>query len=181
VLASVHRPHGAACLVERACLAANRSLSLGALLPRAAARLKAGDSLRIVAVGSSSTTGLWVLNPDATYPEVMRREVAPDRAHRNHQQRSHRRDDHGEHGQRDPDGSAVRAACSPPHNIQAIIAGVAREEHVGLFPRFALMRRSIDAGLPAGAPISWDGLHNSAAGYDCVGRALARAIHAGGR
>jgi acyl-CoA thioesterase I len=44
-----------------------------------------------------------------------------------------------------------------------------------------LMRRSIDAGLPAGAPISWDGLHNSAAGYDCVGRALARAIHAGGR
>jgi hypothetical protein len=83
--------------------------------------------------------------------------------------------------QRDPDGSAVRAACSPPHNIQAIIAGVARQEHVGLFPRFALMRRSIDAGLPAGAPISWDGLHNSAAGYDCVGRALARAIHAGGR
>lgn len=50
-----------------------------------------------------------------------------------------------------------------------------------VFPRFALMRRSIDAGLPAGAPISWDGLHNSAAGYDCVGRALARAIHAGGR
>jgi acyl-CoA thioesterase I len=72
--------------------------------------------------------------------------------------------------------------ASPQHSsMQAIIADVARQEHVGLFPRFALMRRSIDAGLPAGAPISWDGLHNSAAGYDCVGRALARAIHAGGR
>jgi acyl-CoA thioesterase I len=43
------------------------------------------------------------------------------------------------------------------------------------------MRRSIDAGVPAGALLSWDGLHNSVAGYDCVGRALARAVHAGGR
>lgn len=42
---------------------------------------------------------------------------------------------------------------------------------VGLFPRFALMRRSIDAGVPAGSLVSWDGLHNSAAGYDCIGRA----------
>jgi acyl-CoA thioesterase I len=59
-----------------ACLAANRSLSLGAPLPRTTARLKAGDLLRIVAVGSSSTTGLWVLSSDATYPEVMRRKLA---------------------------------------------------------------------------------------------------------
>src|SRR5208337_3982243 len=58
------------------CLTANRSLSLGALLPRTQARLKAG-ALRIVAVGSSSTTGLWVvLSPEATYPQVMRRELA---------------------------------------------------------------------------------------------------------
>jgi lysophospholipase L1-like esterase len=64
-----------------ACLAANRTLSLGAPLPRTAARLKAGDSLRIVAVGSSSTTGLWVLSPGATYPEVMRRELARLRPH----------------------------------------------------------------------------------------------------
>jgi acyl-CoA thioesterase I len=59
-----------------ACLAANRSLSLGAPLPRTMGRLNAGEPLRIVAVGSSSTTGLWVLSPDATYPEVMRRELA---------------------------------------------------------------------------------------------------------
>jgi hypothetical protein len=45
---------------------------------------------------------------------------------------------------------------------------VARQEHVGLFPRFALMRRCIEAGLPAGALVSWDGLHNSVAGYVTV-------------
>jgi acyl-CoA thioesterase-1 len=72
--------------------------------------------------------------------------------------------------------------ASSQHSLmQAIIAEVAREQRVGLFPRFALMRRSIDAGVPAGALLSWDGLHNSVAGYDCVGRALARAVHAGGR
>ena len=65
--------------------------------------------------------------------------------------------------------------------IQAMIADVARQEHVALFSRFALMRRSIDAGLPPGALVSWDGLHNSADGYDCIGRALARAVDAGGR
>ena len=62
--------------------------------------------------------------------------------------------------------------------MQANIAEAAREERVGLFSRFSLMRRSIEAGLPAGALVAWDGLHNSAAGYDCVGSALARAIHA---
>jgi hypothetical protein len=50
-----------------------------------------------------------------------------------------------------------------------------------LFPRFELMRRSINAGLSSGALVSWDGLHNSAAGYDCIGRALARAITASAR
>ena len=58
-----------------ACLAANRSLSLGVSLPRTAAHLKEGQSLKIVAVGSSSTTGLWMLSADATYPEVMGREI----------------------------------------------------------------------------------------------------------
>jgi acyl-CoA thioesterase I len=32
--------------------------------------------------------------------------------------------------------------------MQAIIVEVARQERVGLFSRFALMRRSIDAGVP---------------------------------
>ena len=56
-----------------------------------------------------------------------------------------------------------------------MIAEVARSERVGLFSRFALMRRAIEAGLPADALVSWDRLHNSAAGYECIGRALARA------
>jgi hypothetical protein len=35
--------------------------------------------------------------------------------------------------------------------MQAIIADVARQERAGRFSRFALMRRSVEAGLPAGA------------------------------
>lgn len=58
---------------------------------------------------------------------------------------------------------------------------MARQKRVGLFSLFTLLRRSIEARLPAGALVSWDGLHNSTAGYDCVGRALARAVHAGAR
>ena len=40
------------------CLAANLRINLGAPLPRTAARLRAGELLRIVAVGSSSTLSL---------------------------------------------------------------------------------------------------------------------------
>jgi acyl-CoA thioesterase-1 len=72
-------------------------------------------------------------------------------------------------------------AASQHSIMQSIIADVARQERVGLLSRFELMRRSIAAGLPSGTLVSWDELHNSAAGYDCIGRALARAVHAGGR
>jgi acyl-CoA thioesterase I len=216
------------------CLAANQSPSLGIPLPRTAARLKSG-ALRIVAVGSSSTTGLWVLSPDATYPGVMRRELAalrpaaqvevinsgrigdtvsgsmarfqndvlayaPDliiwQLGTNDVAWGGRAD-----GLKDQIVAGVRAlkadgaevilmdlqyapvilASSQHELMQASIAEVARQERVGLFSRFALMRRSVEAGLPVGALVSWDGLHNSAAGYDCLGRALARAIHAAAR
>jgi acyl-CoA thioesterase I len=213
------------------CLAANRSLSLGAPLPRAATRLKAGEALRIVAVGSSSTSGLWMLNPDATYPEVMRREFAAMRpgmrvevinsgriadtvfstmARFQNDVLAHRPDlviwqlgtnDVAWGGRADglqdqivsgvrvlrTDGADVilmdlqyapMILASSQHEVmQAVIAEVARAERVGLFSRFSLMRRSIEAGLPAGALVAWDGLHNSADGYNCVGRALARAIY----
>jgi lysophospholipase L1-like esterase len=62
--------------------------------------------------------------------------------------------------------------------MQAIITDAARQAHVGLFSRFELMRRSFDAGVSPRALVSWDRLHNSRDGYDCIGRALARAIHA---
>jgi lysophospholipase L1-like esterase len=60
--------------------------------------------------------------------------------------------------------------------IETIIAGVAKEQRVGLFSRFTLMRNSIHAGVAQSDLVSLDGLHNTAEGYDCIGRALARAI-----
>ncbi len=217
------------------CLAANRNLSLGAQLPRTAARLKAGGPLRVVAVGSSSTTGFGVFGSAGTYPEVMRRELAALRpsaqvevvnsgrlfdtisgsmARFERDVLAHRPDlviwqlgtndiawGGSAGGLKDQVVQGVRTlkaggadvvlmdlqyapmvlASSQHPVMQALIAEAARQEQVGLFPRFALMRRAIDAGLPPGALVWWDGLHNSADGYDCVGRALARAVHAGAR
>src|SRR6185369_11123964 len=69
---------------------------------------------------------------------------------------------------------------SSHHGImQAIIAEVARQERVGLFSRFALMRRSIEAGLPAGALVSWDGLQiRSPATTASAGRSRGRSMPA---
>jgi acyl-CoA thioesterase-1 len=217
------------------CLNANQNLSLGTPLLRTAARLKSGGPLKVVAVGSSSTTGLWVLNSAATYPEVMRRELGrlrpnaqveivnsgrvgdtiPDNIARferdvlsykpdlvvwqlgtNDVAWGGRADSLKEHvvqGVRalkaggadvilmDLQYTPMVLASAHYSTMQAIIADAARQERVGLFRRFDLMRRAIEAGLPPGALVSWDGLHNSADGYDCVGRALARAIDAGAR
>ena len=217
------------------CLAANRDVSLGVPLPRTAARLKAGGPLRVVAIGSSSTVGFGVFSTAATYPEIMRSELATLRsgaqieminsgrlfdtipgsmARFDRDVRAHRPDlviwqlgtndatwagggealkDQVLRGVRElkADGMDVVLmdlqyaplvlASSQHTRMEAIIAEAAHEERVGLFPRFALMRRAIEAGLPRGALVSWDGLHNSADGYECVGRALARAIHAGAR
>ena len=212
------------------CLLANRNLSLGARLPRTAARVRTGGPLRIVAVGSSSTTGFGVLSSAATYPEVMRRELARlwpntpveivnsgrigstipgDMARFDRDVLAYRPDlviwqlgtndvawggrADGLKGQVVQGVRRLRAggadvvlmdlqyapmvlASSQHPAMQAIIADAARQEHVGLFSRFALMRRSVEAGLPPRALVSWDGLHNSGDGYDCVGRALARAV-----
>jgi lysophospholipase L1-like esterase len=64
-------------------------------------------------------------------------------------------------------------------NLQKIITAVAREERVGHFQRFTLMKRASDAGV--GGLVSWDGLHNTSDGYDCIGRALAQMIDAAAR
>jgi acyl-CoA thioesterase I len=216
------------------CLAANRGISLGVALPRTAARLKAGDPFRIVALGSSSTRGLGVLSGNATYPEVMRRELGalqpgarieainsgrigeriPGTVARLPQDvLAHRPDlviwqlgtndvvwSRQTNELKDLVVSGVRAlktssadvilmdlqyapmvlASAQASAMQAMISEVAREQRVGLFSRFALMRRAIEAGVAPGALVSWDRLHNSAAGYECIGRALARAIYASG-
>jgi len=203
---------------------------LGAVLPRTAARLKSGEPVKIVAIGSSSTVGLWVPTSAATYPEVMRRELSRLRssvtievvnsgrvgdtvpgnvARFERDVLAYRPDlvvwqlgtndvvwggrpDPGLQGQvaegvrKLKTGSAdvvlmdLQYAPSVLNSdyatMQAIIADVARRERVGLFSRFAMMRNSIDAGVPQGDLVSWDGLHMTADGYDCIGRALARAI-----
>ena len=217
------------------CLTVNRDLTLGVPLRRTAARLRSGEPLKVVAIGSSTTRGLWMLNSAATYPEVMRRELEKFRPNARIEVVNSGRVgetilDNMARFERDvfahrPDlviwqlgtndvawgGSAdglkahviqgLRALkaigadvilmdlqyapmvlASSDHRImETLIAEAAREEQVGLFPRFALMRRSVEAGLQRGALVSWDGLHNSREGYDCIGRALARAINAGAR
>jgi lysophospholipase L1-like esterase len=62
--------------------------------------------------------------------------------------------------------------------MQTAIAEAAKRESVPLFSRFALMQRAVEGGVSMSALTAWDGLHNSAEGYDCVGRAIARAIAA---
>ena len=218
-----------------ACLAANQNLSVGARLPRSAARLKAGGPFRMVAIGSSSTTGLWALDSAATYPQVMRRELMRLRpksqveainsgrigdtipgnlARFDRDVLSYNPDlvvwqlgtndlawAGGMDGLRlqiangvdvikasgadlvlmDLQYSPLVLSSSQHSTMQAIIADAARQARVGLFSRFELMRRSVEAGVSPGALVSWDRLHNSAGGYDCIGRALARAIHAAAR
>jgi acyl-CoA thioesterase-1 len=213
------------------CLAANLDVSLGAQLPRTAARLKSGEPLKIVAIGSSSTVGLWVLRSAATYPEVMRRELLRLRSNAtikvinsgrvgdtipNNIARFER--DVFAHtpdlviwqlgtndvawGGRPNQGlkshvlqgvKALKAgstdivlmdlqyapqvlASAGYSTMEGVIADVARQERVGLFSRFTLMRNSINAGVAQSALVTLDGLHNTADGYDCIGRALARAI-----
>jgi acyl-CoA thioesterase I len=212
------------------CLAANSNISLGVKLRRTEAQLKSGALLKIVAFGSSSTVGLWVLDSAATYPAVMRQELIrlmpnarielinsgrvgdtiPDNIARMERDvLTHRPDlivwqlgtnDIAWGGQADgldemiihgirilsSRGSDVvlmdlqyapKVLSKSQHlKMQAIIADAARKEHIGLFSRFDLMRKSVEAGISIGALVSWDGLHNSVDGYDCVGRALARAI-----
>ncbi|WFU45422.1 SGNH/GDSL hydrolase family protein (plasmid) [Bradyrhizobium sp. CB82] len=218
------------------CLAANLDVSLGTQLPHTAARLRSGEPLKIVAIGSSSTVGLWVFRSAATYPEVMRRELSRLRSNAkinvinsgrigdtipNNIARFERdvfahapdlviwqlgtndvawggRPDQGlkrsvlEGVRALKAGSAdvvlmdlqyapqVLASASYP-TMEGIIADVAKQERVGLFSRFALMRNSINAGVAQSALVTWDGLHNTADGYDCIGRALARAISTSAR
>jgi acyl-CoA thioesterase I len=63
--------------------------------------------------------------------------------------------------------------------MEKIIADVAREQKVGQFPRFLLMKRAIEGGVTG--LVAWDGLHNSAEGYKCVGLALGQMIDAQAR
>jgi acyl-CoA thioesterase I len=60
----------------------------------------------------------------------------------------------------------------------ALVTNAAKATGAGHFRRYELFARAEAAGTSTSDFTSWDGLHNSDAGYDCTGRALARAIDA---
>ena len=57
------------------CLEFAAGLSLGAPLAFTKAKLHAGGTVRIVALGSSSTTGFGTLRKGAAFPDVMKDEL----------------------------------------------------------------------------------------------------------
>jgi acyl-CoA thioesterase-1 len=211
-----------------ACLGFAAGLSLGAPLAFTKAKLRAGGALRIVALGSSSTTGFGTLG-GAAFPDVMKDELLRLNPGISIELINSGRimddlDDNISRMDRDalryePDlliwqigtndvvwrGIANNAKemltnavkrikatkadvvlldlqyaplvtlTSRHERMQTIIADVAAEQQVGHFQRFLLMKRAINAGVKG--LVSWDGLHNSAEGYACVGVALARMIN----
>src|SRR5262245_66161075 len=58
-----------------ACLAFKKGLSLGMPLARTKMKLQAGETLRVVAIGSSSTTGFGLLSSRRAFPDIMTPEL----------------------------------------------------------------------------------------------------------
>jgi lysophospholipase L1-like esterase len=212
-----------------ACLAIDQRLTSDGTLPRTSAALGTGGPLRIVAIGSSSTLGLWQSDPAKTYPGMLQSELMRLRpgvqlevinsgrnadtipgniARFDRDVFAHRPDlviwqvgtndvtwleSAGSLTGKIVEGIRMLKAngsdvilmdqqyapvilASQYSKMQASIRDAARQERVQLFSRFELMQRAVDSGLSIGTLTAWDGLHNSPAGYECVGRALARAI-----
>lgn len=211
------------------CLATGQPLAGGAPLANTSALLQSNGPLRIVAIGSSSTRGLWQTDPALTYPGMLKSELERLRpglqvAITNSGRNADTIPGNVARFERDvfahkPDlviwqigtndvtwlqssdsltGKIVegirqlKAAgadvvlmdqqyapvilASNYSKMQASITEAARQESVPVFSRFDLMRRAVEGGLPITALTSMDGLHSSAAGYECTGRGLARAI-----
>lgn len=225
-------PHGARAQSSspaEICLDAAQNFSLGAKLPRVVAAFKSRQPLKIVAIGSSSTVGLWMTDQTKTYPEVMKRElIRLMPTARVEIVNSGRSGDTipGNMSRFDADvfahkpdlvvwqmggndftwlesaeslqqkiATGIRSIkakgadvilmdqqytpmilATQYAKIQGAIAGAAHQEGIGYFPRFDLMHKAIEAGVPFLALSSLDGLHMSQDGYDCIGRGLARAI-----
>jgi acyl-CoA thioesterase-1 len=74
----------------------------------------------------------------------------------------------------DMQDAPILRAKSSNQTMEKLIGEVARAEGTGLFPRFRLMQLARAKGVRG--LVAWDGLHNSAAGYRCIGVALARMI-----
>jgi len=208
------------------CLSFADQMSLGAALPHTSAKLRQGQSITIVALGSSSTTGFGTLGP--SFPEVLKAELSRRRPSLRvnmivsgrlfdtipgnlrrldkdvlrfqpdlviwqlgtndvlwHRIGDDAKDTTRRGVQRIKQANAdvilmdlqyapaVRARAAHAA-MEEIIATIAREESVGLFLRYAIMQRAAKEGV--GGLVAYDGLHNSGAGYRCIGLALARMI-----
>jgi lysophospholipase L1-like esterase len=216
-----------------ACLAFKRGLSLGASLGHTKAKLRTGETLTVVALGSSSTTGFGTFGSGGTFPDVMKQELLRLRPSARIELINSGRimdDLSGNVARIDEDvlhykpdlvvwqigtndvvwrgiadntqetlSNAVKrlkaantdivlmdlqyaplVLASEHHTrMEQIITVVAREQNVGQFPRFLLMKRAIESGVKG--LVWWDGLHNSTEGYRCVGLALAQMIDAATR
>lgn len=225
-LLGCHAVHAAEPTNVERCLAVAAQLDLGAPLQRTRAKLSARQPMTIVALGSSSTTGVGTFGPG--FPAVMKAElllrhagqritlinsgrvfetVGGNLARFEKDVLRHRPDlvvwqlgtnDVMWHDGAGSAGTALRDGVSRLKHasvdvilmdlqdapavrrrpslaaMEDLIADVARAEAVGLFPRFLLMQRAHAQGVKG--LVSWDGLHNSAAGYRCIGIALARMI-----
>ncbi|MDR3423388.1 MAG: SGNH/GDSL hydrolase family protein [Xanthobacteraceae bacterium] len=216
-----------------ACLAFKNGLTLGATLAHTRAKLKAGEPLTIVALGSSSTTGFGTFGHGGAFPDVMKEELSRLRSSGRIELINSGRimEDLADNISRidadvlryKPDllvwqigtndvvwrgiadnakemlSDSVRRlktakidvvlldlqyaplvlATTRYIRMEKIIEDVADEQKVGYFPRFLMMKRAIEGGVTG--LVSWDGLHNSAEGYKCVGLALAQMIDAAAR
>jgi acyl-CoA thioesterase-1 len=211
------------------CLAIAAELNIGVPPTRTQAKLRAGQPITIVALGSSSTTGFGTFGPG--YPEVLKTELS--RLHPSlhidvinsgrildtlggmiaridtdvlkykpdlvvwqlgtnavvwHGIASGAKQSLRKGVERlkkanadvilmDLQDSPIVRARSSRAVMEKLIADVALEEAVGLFPRYRLMQRARADGVSG--LVAFDGLHNSGDGYLCIGRALARMIDRG--
>jgi lysophospholipase L1-like esterase len=79
----------------------------------------------------------------------------------------------------DPQFAPKYIATTDAERVVSIISATSAAAHVGIFHRFALMRRwhEIDR-LPLNTFLSWDGLHMNDWGYACFAKSIGTAITA---
>ena len=216
-----------------ACLAFKKGMSLGTSLPRTRTKLQAGETLVVVALGSSSTTGFGLLRSGGAFPDVMKQEllrlrpsarielINSGRIMENISENVARLDSDvlrykpdlvvwqlgsndavwrgiADNAKEMLSGAVKRLKAanadvvlvdlqyaplvlltSRHAKMEKIIAEVAREQNVGQFPRFTLMKRAIDGGVSG--LVGWDGLHKTAEGHRCIGKALGQMIDTAAR
>jgi acyl-CoA thioesterase-1 len=79
----------------------------------------------------------------------------------------------------DPQFAPKYIATTDAERVVSIISAVSAAAHVGIFHRFALMRRWHETDrLPLDTFLSWDGLHMNDWGYACFAKSIGTAITA---